>query len=128
MSEQDRNYVRHILDCIERIQEYTAGGKKAFDASHLIQDAVVRNIEIIGEAVKNLSDETKAGYPDIPWKQIARMRDKVIHHYFGLDLELVWGVVEQHIQPLKVAVEDLRGKIEGKGGGGQKKGPSGPTL
>lgn len=122
MNRQDLNYIRHILDCIERIREYTVDGKKAFDANRMIQDAVVRNIEIIGEAVKNMSDQAKAGHPGIPWKQIARMRDKVIHHYFGLDLELVWGVVEQHLQPLKAAVEDLRSKMSDHGDESPKKG------
>lgn len=121
MNGQDLNYIRHILDCIGRIQEYTVEGKKAFDANRMVQDAVVRNIEIIGEAVKNLSEDAKAGHPEIPWKQIARMRDKVIHHYFGLDLELVWGVVEQHIQPLKASVEKIRAKIERSEDGGPRK-------
>ena len=62
-------------------------------------------IELIGEAVKNLSDDAKAKHPEIPWRSIARMRDKVIHHYFALNLDLVWEVVEQHVRPLRATVE-----------------------
>ena len=104
MKNDDHNYLRHIQDFIARILDYTKGGKTAFFASPQIQDAVVRNIEIIGEAVKNLSPELKAKRPEIPWRLIGRMRDKLIHHYFGLDLNLVWEVVELHIPPLQLAV------------------------
>lgn len=107
MSEHDRPYLRHILDAIARIEEYTQEGKQAFDTTAIIQDGVLRNIEVIGEAVKNLSVELKAEHPSIPWQQIGRMRDKVIHHYFGVDLDLVWEVVNRHIPPLRREVEEM---------------------
>ncbi|MBI3832660.1 MAG: DUF86 domain-containing protein [Planctomycetes bacterium] len=112
MSADDRIYVRHILDCIERIQDYTKQGKQAFQTDRMMQDAVVRNIEIIGEAVKRLSNSAKDKHPSIPWGQIARMRDKVIHHYFGLDLVLVWEVVAQHVEPLRKETEALLKELE----------------
>jgi uncharacterized protein with HEPN domain len=121
MSAEDRNYVCHILDCIERIQDYTKGGKQSFDANRMMQDAVIRNIEIIGEAVKGLSPSIRDKHPNIPWGQIARMRDKVIHHYFGLDLNLVWEVVSQHIEPLRKEVEAIRKEIE------EAEPPAGPS-
>jgi len=78
----------------------------------MIQDAAVRNIELIGEAVKNLSDEAKSSHPEIPWQRIARMRDKVIHHYFRLDLSLVWEVVEKHIPQLQTTVETMLKELD----------------
>ena len=103
----DQAYLLHIRDCIGHVLSYTKGGKAEFMSSSLIQDAVVRNFEIIGEAVKNLSPELKESHPEIPWRRIARMRDKAIHHYFGLDWDLVWEVVELHIPQLQTTVEAI---------------------
>lgn len=96
----DRVYLLHRRDCIGRIQTYTRGGQKAFLADTLIQDGVLRNLEVIGEAVKNLSSDFTAAHPDIPWRRIAGMRDVLIHHYFGVDLETVWRVVEDQLPEL----------------------------
>jgi uncharacterized protein with HEPN domain len=71
------------------------------------QDATLRKLEVIGQAVKSLSDATKTRKPDIPWNQIAGMRDKVIHDYFGVNLEMVWGVVQQDLPKLRAAVGEL---------------------
>ena len=89
----DRPYLLHIRDAIERIFQYTAHGEKAFLADAKTQDAVVRNLEIIGEAVKHLSAGLRDANPEIPWKQIAGMRDKMIHDYFGVNLQLVFDLV-----------------------------------
>lgn len=88
-------YLEHILECITRIKNYTNGlDEKAFLENELVQDAVIRNFEIIGEATKQLDLEFKVLHPDIEWKKIAGMRDKLIHDYIGVDLWAVWGVVE----------------------------------
>ena len=71
------------------------------------QDATIRKLQVIGQAVKNLSDTSKSRQPHIPWKQIAGLRDKVIHDYFGVDLEIVWAVVEKDLPTLRRAVDDL---------------------
>ena len=71
------------------------------------QDATLRKLEIIGQAVKNLSDETRSREPEIPWKQIAGMRDRVIHDYFGVHLEIVWAVVERELPRLEQAIGRL---------------------
>jgi uncharacterized protein with HEPN domain len=103
----DRVYLLHIQEAIARIREYSTAGKEFFGADYKTQDAVIRNLEIIGEAAKNLSDRTKAGRPEIPWKQIGGMRDKLIHHYFGVNLSLVWDTITQDLPKLEGAVAAL---------------------
>ena len=80
-----RHAISHILDSIERIEEYTRGMEKEdFSSSNLVQDGTIRQIEIIGEATKSLSKDLREKYPQIPWRDIAGMRDRLIHHYFGI--------------------------------------------
>ncbi len=93
----DRVYIYHILDSIEYIFSDTAEGEKTFFEDRRIRDAVIRNLEIIGEAVKNMSGELKIKYPQIPWRQIAGMRDKLIHEYFGVNLNIVWDTVNEFL-------------------------------
>jgi uncharacterized protein with HEPN domain len=103
----DRIYLLHVRDAIQHILEYTATGKESFFADRKTQDAVVRNLEIIGEATKRLSNSLKNAHPDISWKPIAGMRDKLIHDYFGVNLQLVWDVVERDLPVLKLKVAQL---------------------
>ena len=103
----DRVYLGHIRDAIHDIEEYTAGGRDAFMSDRMRQDAVIRKLEIIGEAVKHLVEETTQRRPDIPWKRIAGMRDRLTHDYFGVDLALVWTAVERDVPQLRSAVDEL---------------------
>lgn len=105
MSKDETVYIRHILDAIARIERYLAGiSYDLFNEDTLVQDGVIRQLEIIGEASKRLSDDTKASYVDIPWKDIAGMRDKLIHDYFGTDIKAVWDTAKDD-------VPDLKGKL-----------------
>lgn len=98
----DSVYVRHMLEAISRIEDYVGKtAKKDFKKNTLLQDAVIRQIEIIGEAVKQLSEEMKGKHPKVPWKDIAGMRDKLIHGYFGVDMDLVWETVKRDIPQFK---------------------------
>lgn len=103
----DRVYLGHIRDAIHDIDQYTAGGRDSFMGDRMQQDAVIRKFEIIGEAVKHLSEETTQRRPDIPWRRIAGMRDRLTHDYLGVDLSLVWVAVERALPNLRFAVESL---------------------
>jgi len=104
---KDLLYLESIRDCLERIAEYTATGKQAFLDSRLIQDGVIRNLEVIGEATKNLSSELRESNPAIPCRQIAGMRDVLIHGYLKVNFGRVWRTVEKDLPPLTAAVSTL---------------------
>jgi uncharacterized protein with HEPN domain len=112
----ERVYLLHAIDSIDAIRSYTADGRDAFFADQKTQDAVIRNIEIIGQAVKGVSEETRALEPGVPWRQIAGMRDKLIHEYFGVDLALVWDVVESELPTLRPRLEELVQRSAGRAG------------
>ena len=108
MKKDPKIFLEHILDSIGAIEEYTKNiGEDEFCAARKTVDAVVRNIEIIGEAVKNLSTGFKNKAPHIPWKKIAGMRDNLIHEYFGVNKSLVWEVVKKDLPELKKEIELL---------------------
>ncbi len=114
MSNQ-RIYIRHMLECVERIQDYTAPGYATFAEETMMQDAVMRNLEIMGEAAKQVGPEFRCRFPDIPWRQIAGMRDVLIHDYMGVDIDEVWNVVANHLPELKAQLEGiLRENDEGQ--------------
>jgi len=101
-------YIKHILSCIEKIQRYTLEIKEDdFLSNELIQDAVIRNFEIIGEATKKLDQNFRDKYPNIEWKKIAGMRDKLIHDYIGVDIWAVWMVIEKILPELEQEIKTI---------------------
>lgn len=104
---KDRVCLLPIADAISQIGSYTAGGREAFFADRKTQDAVIRNLAIIGEAAKKMSKGTREKSPRVPWKSISGMRDKVVHDYFGVDLEIIWNTVKHELPKLKTAVDSL---------------------
>lgn len=105
---KEQAFLADILEAARRIFLYTEEMEYDVFLSDLkTQDAVMRNLEIIGEATKNLSDSIRQQAPEIPWKSIARMRDKLIHHYFGINLDVVWSVVQTDLADLVNAVESI---------------------
>lgn len=105
----DRTYLLHIRDALDRIVRYSEAGKDYFLADERTQDAIVRNLEIVGEAAKQVSPTTRASASAVPWRAIAGLRDKLIHEYFGVNLSLVWEVVERDVPLLRREVERLLG-------------------
>jgi len=105
---RDEAFVNDIKEALTRIENYTkAVDYKAFLKKTIIQDAVVRNLEIIGEAVKNLSKDLKERYKDIEWKDLAGLRDKIIHHYFGIKWSIVWSIIKDKIPELKEKIDGI---------------------
>src|SRR3989344_6585950 len=101
----DLPFIEHILDSISAIEKFSKNLKKEkLLSNRLRQSAIVREIEIIGEAVKNISDSLKKKHPEIEWKEIAGTRDKMIHHYFGVDLNIVWDIIKINLPDLKSRV------------------------
>lgn len=101
-------YLGHILDCLSKILTYTSTlDKIGFLQSTIVQDAVIRNFEIIGEATKQLDSDFRLKYPDVEWKKLAGFRDKLIHDYIGVDLWAVWGVVESIVPRLKEQIDAI---------------------
>ena len=106
-------FIDHILSSIELIESYVANQtKETFLNSPQLQDSVVRRLEVLGEAVKNIPAEFRAQYTDIPWKKIAGMRDMLIHQYFGIDFGLTWKVIERDIPEIKRMFISIRGKLK----------------
>jgi uncharacterized protein with HEPN domain len=108
LSKEPIIYLTHIQECISKIKQYTQGiDENEFLNNTLVQDAVIRNLEIIGEATKHLNQDFRRKYPQLAWKKVAGMRDKLIHDYIGVDLWAVWGVVDKVIPDFEKQIQTI---------------------
>lgn len=108
MSRDFRVYLEDMLEAIRRIRRYTSGlSGEAFSKDEKTLDAVIRNLEVIGEAAKRVPEAVRAGQTNVEWKKIAGLRDVLIHEYFGIDVEIVWDVVQNKLPALEEQVERI---------------------
>ena len=107
----DQEFLNDIREALHRTMLYVAGmSYESFVVDTKTQDAVIRNLEILGEATKNLSEELRAKYPNVPWRSMAGARDRLIHHYFGINLDIVWQIVTLELPQVASQLETIEGK------------------
>ncbi len=108
-----RLYVVDMLRAIEKIERFTEGLDLAsFSSSELVVDAVLRNLEVLGEAARNVPEEMRETHPDIPWGKIVGLRNIVAHAYFGVDLENVWKIVQENVPEVRSSIVALVKELE----------------
>jgi uncharacterized protein with HEPN domain len=104
MTKDPRVYLAHILECADRIERYLSQDREAFLRDTMVQDAVIRNFEVIGEAAKRIPEQFRVVHADIPWRLMAGFRDVLIHDYEGIDLERVWRIAPEDLPAVKTAI------------------------
>lgn len=111
-AKDDRLYLDHILESIGRVKRYTAGGRSAFLADEMAQDAVVRNLQTLAESTQRLSAAVKAQHPSIDWRRISQFRNFVVHGYLEIKYERIWLTVEQQLDPLEQAARQALADLD----------------
>jgi len=100
----DRERLLDMQEAIERIERYAQRGRQAFGQDELVQNWMISHLQIIGEASRALSEDLRAQYPEVPWRAMIGMRNILVHHYFAIDLNIVWAVIERDLSKLKMAI------------------------
>lgn len=103
----DRLYLIHNLECLSRIEKYTAAGKEAFMSDTKTQDAVLRNLQTLAESTQRISPALKTAHPEVPWERIAGFRNVLVHEYLGVNLIRVWEIIEHGLPELRDQVKNL---------------------
>lgn len=107
----DRVYLAHMQECISRIAEYVEDDEALFRSSRLVQDAVVRNLQTLAESSQRLSDTAKGTEPAVPWRAISGFRNILVHDYLGLDVDVIWQVVNRELRPLQAALTRMAARL-----------------
>ena len=106
----DKLYLIHLTECIEHIESYTENmDKETFMNTNLVQDAVIRNLQVLAESTQRLSEQAKQTQPQIDWYRIAGFRNILVHDYLGIDMERIWNIIEREIPILKKAIREMMG-------------------
>ena len=108
-----RLFIEDILESIKLIEKYLGDiSKENFDNNQKLKDSVVRRLEIIGEAVKNIPDSFRKKYPEVPWRKIAGLRDIITHTYFNIDLDITWDIIKKDLPDLKEKISKIKSELE----------------
>ncbi len=109
--DSDDVLLQHVAECIARIGRHTGGSRDRFMGSELVQDAVLRNLQVLAESTSRLSDRVKATESSVPWPEIQSFRNRLTHGYLAIDLDIVWEVVRQNLPELDAAVRRMRSAL-----------------
>jgi uncharacterized protein with HEPN domain len=107
VNKDDRLYLIHIKECIDKIDRYSANGRAEFVGNTMVQDAIVRNLQTLAESTQRLSDKTKQRKAQVDWRAIAGFRNVVVHDYLGIDLDRIWHIIEFDLPGLKTDIDAL---------------------
>jgi uncharacterized protein with HEPN domain len=112
MKKDDSVYLHHIIDAFMQIEYYIDGiSHEEFLSNKLLQDGVIRQLEVMGEAARNLSDDLRNEYPQVPWRQMIGLRNRMIHAYFNVNLQIIWEIVQGDLPDLKWETESILDSI-----------------
>jgi len=114
MSRDDRRRLQHVLEAISHIERYAIEGEEVFRSNELIQNWMVRHLQVIGEAARGLSSELRNHHAGVPWLDIMDMRNVLVHEYFGIDLDIVWRAVTHDLPALKRKIQAILRELGGK--------------
>ena len=107
----DTVHLRHIQECIARVEQYTQAGRALFMDSSLIQDGVIRNLQTLGQSVLKLSEALKSAHPEVDWRSIVGLRNVLVHDYLGVNVARIWEIVEQDLPDLKAKVAIIQASL-----------------
>ena len=111
MAKDNLIYILHMLECIHTINEYV-DDREQFYSTRIVQDAVIRNLQIMSESSQRLSQVVKDSYPAVPWREISGFRNILVHDYLGLDLDVIWSVIEQELPDLESTLTSIKINLE----------------
>ena len=109
---EPRVLVLHALECIERVERFTAAGENDFRGSDLIQGAVLHNLQTMAQSVKRLPDALKLSHTEVDWRSLVGFRNVLVHDYLGVNVSRVWEIVQSDLPPVKRALEEMRRALE----------------